>query len=432
MTWDAPHLLHVRERLQAITDGDLPGLIVELPPRHGKSEMITMRYPVYRLARNPEQRVIVGSYNQTLANKFSRRARKIATLAGLPVARDRKAAEEWDTEQGGTFRAVGVGAGVTGQGADLIVIDDPVKNRREAESATYREAVWDWFTNDLYTRREPGAAVVIVMTRWHLDDLVGRVLASPFARDWERVRIPALAEDDDPLGRAPGEALWPARFTADDLAQIRTVLGRDFDALYQQAPIAREGGMFRLADLARYVEAVPAVARRVRYWDTASSDGHGDRTAGVLMAEADGVYYIEDVVLGQWASAERKRIQRATAERDNARHFGAVKQWQQQEPGSGGKDQANDFIRLMAGIPCSTEPARQNKELGAEPLAAQVQGGNVRVLRGAWNAEFVDELVAFPSGRFDDQVDGAAGAFRQLAHTTSLTIGDNPLANYRG
>ena len=136
--WHWPHLVHIQRQLQRVTDGEINRLMLFLPPRHGKSEMTTVRYPVWRLKRDPTMRVIVGAYNQTLANKFSRKARKIAA-GELPSSRERAAAEDWETEQGGGLRAVGVGGGITGQGGDLIIIDDPVKNREEANSQTIRQ-----------------------------------------------------------------------------------------------------------------------------------------------------------------------------------------------------------------------------------------------------------------------------------------------------
>lgn len=416
--WDWPHIAHVRERLEQITTGIIDKLIIELPPRHGKSELCTIRYPVYRLAQRPETRVIVGAYNQTLANKFSRRARKIARESGLPLSDERVAAEEWETADGGTFRAVGVGGGVTGQGADLIIIDDPVKNREEAESPTYRDRVWDWYTNDLFTRQEPNCGIIVTMTRWHKDDLVGRILDSDDGPSWTRIRLPAEAELNDPLGRVVGAALCPDRFDNAALAKIRRVLGRDYYALYQQSPQAREGGMFKEHWL-ELVAEVPAQARRVRWWDKAATESGGDYTVGVLMAENNGVYYVEDVVRGQWASGERDRIIRATAERDALTYKSSVIYGSEQEPGSGGKDQAAAFVRLLAGFPVETKPATGSKEVRADPLASQAQAGNLKVKRAPWSSAFITEMLEFPSGAHDDQVDAASGAFNKLASEQS-------------
>lgn len=424
--WTWRHIVHVRQALDQVTAGAIRRLIIQLPPRHGKSQLTTVRYPVYRLEVDPHLRVIVGAYNQTLAEKFSRDARRIARMRpALHLSDQRQTAGDWETAQGGGLRAVGVGAGVTGHGANLIIIDDPVKNREEAESQTYRDRVWDWFTNDLYTRLEPDGAIVVIMTRWHQDDLVGRILASDTASEWTVINLPAEAEADDPLGRAPGEALCPDRFPLEALAQIHLVLGLDYQALYQQRPQPREGGMFKDFWF-RLVEAVPARARRVRWWDMAATDGAGDWTVGVLVAEAGRLYYIEDMVRGQWASGERDAKIRATAERDRER-YGVVTYWAGQEPGSAGKDAAANFVKLLVGFDVHTEPETGKKEVRAGPLAAQAGAGqtgpgNVLVLRAPWSTTVINELCNFPSGAHDDIVDAAAGAFNKLALAYSLPM----------
>ena len=159
---------------ERVTRGECKRLMLFVPPRHGKSEMTTIRYPVYRLECEPSMRVILGAYNATLAQKFSRKARNVARTR-LALNTERTAVEDWETTAGGGLRAVGVGGGVTGMGANLVIIDDPVKSREEAESATYRDRCWDWYRDDLYTRLEPDGAIVLIQTRWHEDDLeIGR------------------------------------------------------------------------------------------------------------------------------------------------------------------------------------------------------------------------------------------------------------------
>jgi predicted phage terminase large subunit-like protein len=259
--WDAAHLRLIQAELARVTVGLGDRLMLFLPPRHGKSELVTVRYPVLGIERRRDFRVIVGAYNQALAERFSRKARRIAA-GRFALANDRNSAAEWETPDGGGVRAVGVGGGVTGLGADLILIDDPVKSREEAESRTYRDRVWDWYRDDLYTRQEPGCALILVMTRWHEDDLAGRILASEEGPRWRVVRLPALAESEaeyaawaerqlsmvnsDPLRRAEGEPLWPDRFNQQALHRIKTALGaRSFAALYQGRPLPAEGGLFK-------------------------------------------------------------------------------------------------------------------------------------------------------------------------------------------
>jgi predicted phage terminase large subunit-like protein len=410
--WDWLHLQFIREQLARVTAGEINKLMLFVPPRHGKSEMVTVRYSAWRLERNPGQRVIIGAYNQTLANKFSRKVRRIAIERNLPIDRKRTASEEWETLAGGGLRAVGVGAGVTGMGGDLIVIDDPVKNRAEANSSTYRDKVWSWYTDDLYTRLEPGGQMVLIMTRWHEDDLAGRILESEDGPNWTVVSLPALAEGNDPLGRPSGTALCPDRYDVDALGKIKTAIGsRAFASLYQQRPVEQEGGMFRRSYFAA-VQQSPEIDAMVRYWDMAATAGDGDYTAGVLMGRgSDGRYYVLDVVHGQWSTNERDERIKAAAKGDGA----AVVQWIEEEPGSSGKDRTAYLIRNLAGIPIRAERVTGDKQTRAEPFAAQCEAGNVSIVRASWNGAFIDELCMFPNGAHDDMVDAASGAFGKIA-----------------
>ncbi len=411
--WGWTHLVYLQNQLDRLTHGEIDRLLIHMPPRHGKSEAATIRYPVYRLDCDPSTRVIVGAYNTTLATTFSRKARRVALAAGVKLNEARTAADDWQTLEGGGMRAVGVGSGVTGQGGDLIVIDDPVKSREEAESEVYREKVWQWYTDDLYTRLEPRGSLVLIMTRWHMDDLAGRILASDDAARWVVVNLPALAMEDDPLGRKPGEALCPERYDETALESIRRVqTAYSFSALYQQDPRPREGNMFPRAKV-EIVDAVPADLKlRVRYWDKGGGPT-GDPTAGIRMATNTErtVFYIEDVVHAQVTIDDRNKLMRQTAELDGHR----VRGWVEQEPGSGGKESAQLTIRAMAGFPYHAEPVSGDKVVRADPLAAQWQAGNVKMVRGAWNKAYLDEMEAFPSGVHDDQVDGSSGAFNKLA-----------------
>lgn len=415
--WDWPHIEYVREHLDRITAGTLKKLIIELPPRHGKSELVTVRYPAYRLERTPSLRVIIGAYNDTLARKFSRRARRITGLR-IALSDDRTAAEEWETSEGGGVRAVGVGGGITGQGGDVIIIDDPVKSREEAESLTFRDRVWEWYTDDIYTRREPGAAIIVMMTRWHEDDLAGRILASDDGPNWTVIRLPALAEPNDPLGREEGEALCPDRYDEDALAEIRVVLGAySFDALYQQNPTARKGQLFDPAWFG-FVDAAPAEATRARAWDFGATDGDGDPTAGVRMSRSGGIYYVEHVERGQWAPGARDQHIRSTAETDGK----AVMQIGEQEPGSAGKTAALAFIQNLAGFRVHTFRPTGNKAVRADPFASQAQAGNVKIVRGPWNTAYLEELRQFPRGPHDDQVDGSSAAFAFLSRHKPVNV----------
>jgi predicted phage terminase large subunit-like protein len=405
--------------------------MVFMPPRHGKSEMLTVRYPVYRLEQNPETRIIVGAYNSSFASKFGRKSRRIAERR-ITLASDRTAVDDWETPEGGGYRSIGVGSGITGQGGHLILIDDPVKNRAEAESETYRNRVWDWYTDDLWTRQEPGCAIVLIMTRWHEDDLAGRLLAemeSGEGETWEVVNLPALAEENDPLGRNPGEALCPERYDEEALGRAQKVLGTySFGALYQQHPTPREGAFFKVSQL-QYVDAAPVGLRLVRAWDLAATEDDGDYTAGVKMGvDREGRYFVLNIAWGQWSTDHRDREIRSTAELDGRE----VPILGPQDPGSAGVDTAKAFVRKLAGWTAKTHKVSGDKSVRADPFSSQVNAGNVTLVRGAWNKAFVEELRAFPGGAHDDQVDAAADAFNELAVPMELQTDDELYAEFWG
>jgi predicted phage terminase large subunit-like protein len=385
--------------------------MIFMPPRHTKTETVTVRYSAYRLEQDPTMNIILGSYNQHLANRFSRKIKRVVD-GRVALSKDRSAVEEWETEQGGGFRAVGVGGGITGFGGNLIMIDDPVKSREEANSEIFRNKCWDWFNDDLYTRLEPSAAMILTMTRWHEDDLAGRLLREmeDGGEQWEVVKLAALAEAGDPMGRQPGEALCPDRYDLEALHRIKVKSEHSFEALYQQNPTPKEGLMFHV-DKMTIIDASPSEGRCARGWDKAGTPGDGDWTVGARVKQGkDGLWYIEAVTRGQWDTATRDRTIRQTAEIDGR----AVHQKGEQEPGSGGKESAENFIRLLGGFPTSTERSTANKVERADPLSSQVNAGNVRLVRGEWNKAFIEELRQFPSGKHDDQVDAVSLAFNHL------------------
>lgn len=436
--WWKPEACHLRlcEKLEAVDRGEIKRLIVMWPPRHGKSEIASVLFPAWRLGRHPDSRVIGSTYGKLLTERFSRRARNLVeseryrrVFEHVALSRDSRSVTEWnfDGYRGG-FLASSVGAALTGMGADIGLIDDPVKGFEAAESAIQREAVWEWYLNDFYTRIEGDGGLVVIMTRWHEDDLVGRLLADTEGDEWEVVRLPALAEENDILGRAEGDALWPSKYPAERLQRIRSVMGeRRFAGLYQQRPAPREGAMFHRAWFP-IVDAVPAQARRLRYWDKAGTAGGGDYSCGGRLAEAGGIYYVERPLRGQWSSNDRNTVMKQTAETDGR----TVPVWVEQEPGSGGKESAEISVKLLAGYDVHTERVTGSKEARAAPLAAQAEAGNVRLVRGDWNAAFLDEFEVFPNGAHDDQVDAYSGAFNHLAlPEVSKDPTYNPLSHVR-
>ncbi len=410
--WDAKHLQHISRHLDDVTNGRINRLMLFLPPRHGKSEMTTVRYSAWQLQRNPKQRIIIGAYSQTLANKFSRKIRKIASAHGVPIDPARTAVDDWETIPGGGVRAAGVGAGVTGMGGDLIIIDDPVKNREEANSITYRDKVWSWYTDDLYTRLEPGGSIILIMTRWHEDDLAGRILASEDADKWTVVSLPAIAETGDALEREVGTALWPERYNVSDINDIKRAIGsRAFASLYQQRPTEQEGGMFKRSYF-QYIDEtdIPKDTTFVWYWDKAATAGAGDYTSGVKMGRTpDGRYIVADVVHEQLSTHQRDERVLEILRREN------LVTYIEREGGSSGKDVGVYQARIFAGFAVFSETVTGSKETRAQPFSAQCEAGNVYLVRARWNNAYIDELCMFPNGAHDDMVDGSSGSFNKVA-----------------
>lgn len=424
-TWTWRHLELTRKYLDKITSSEIDRLMIFEPPRHGKSEMVTIRYPVWRLERDPSMRVVIGSYGQELASEFSRRARSIARDRHVELSEERAAANDWQTKAGGGLRSVGVGTGITGRGADLLVIDDPVKSREEANSEAYRAKVWGWYSTDLYTRLSPGAAIILIMTRWHEDDLAGRILASEEADQWTVLSLPAFAEDDDLMGRASGEALCPERYDKEALQRIQVTLGRSFYALYQQRPQPPEGAMLQRQWFTIH-KAEPHRnfwTQLVRYWDKAGTADGGAYTAGVLMGKhTDGPFWVIDVVRGQWAAAEREKVITQTAHLDYAKYGLMVEIWIEQEPGSGGKESAEATIQRLAGFKVYADRPTGDKVLRAEPFAAQAEAANINLVQGPWVPSYLGELTSFPQGTYSDQVDGSSGGLNKMTVSRRIRV----------
>lgn len=250
-----PHILATAGYLEEIERGENDRLIVLEPPRHGKSELVSVRFPAHYMVRHPARSFITASYGEILATVFGRKARNVAVLPrvqslypGVTLSADSKAANLWTTTAGGTFLSVGIGGAITGFGAHHLNIDDPIRKREEAESAVKRESVWQWFQAEAYTRLEPRGTISLTMTPWHHDDLAARLIAqAEYGGDeYKVIRFPAIAEDYDELGRKPGDALWPERFPVEALERIRANVGEyEWNALYQLRPSPPQGDIFK-------------------------------------------------------------------------------------------------------------------------------------------------------------------------------------------
>jgi len=413
------------QELQDVADGKTPRLMMFLPPGSAKSTYVSKLFPAWWQARSPGSKLLGTSHTGTLAEKFSGEVqdlvRENAATLGYGLATDAK--EFWRTTHGGEYRAAGVGAKITGFRADLAICDDLVSGAEAADSERQREAIWSWYLSELDSRLTPGAPVVLIMTRWHEDDVAGRLLTyQPGA--WRVIRLPALAEaNDDPLGRAPGDPLW----SDDDFHQVRysdqltakrdelerAGAARRWQALYQQNPRPPEGSMFKTG-MIPVLDAAPAGADVCRAWDLAATTGGSgdpDWTAGVKLARlVDGRFVVLDVVRLRGGPDEVEATIANTADQDGPR----VRVGLPQDPGQAGKQQVLYLTRRLRGKRVESSPETGDKETRAGPVASQCNVGNLCVVRGAWNAAFIAELRDFPVGVKDDQVDALSRAFSMV------------------
>lgn len=414
--------------LERVANGEIKRLLIQLPPRHSKSELISRLFSAYYLKRNPSHFVGINSYSAELAYTLSRASRENYLESGGIVKDDVSAVKHWETPEGGGVWAAGVGGSITGKGFHLGIIDDPLKNAEEANSETIREKQKEWYSSTFYTRAEPDAAIIVIQTRWHEDDLTGWLLeeeTSDNPENWHVVCLPAFYDEEmtakfpdsctieKDFRTAHGDALCPERYPEPKLDKIRSRVGDYFfDALYQQRPTPKSGLFFDVTKI-KVVDAVPVGTKRARGWDKAATANGGDWTVGVEIGRCpENTFIICDVVRGQWDTATRDRKIRQTAEMDGRE----TKQLGEQEPGSAGVSDANAFIRLLVGFSVEVERSSGDKVTRADAFSSQVNAGNVTILRGDWNKKYLDELEKFPKGKHDDQVDGSSLAFNNLTN----------------
>jgi predicted phage terminase large subunit-like protein len=421
------HRLIIRE-LQAFAGdvfaGHSPRLMICMPPGSAKSTYASVLFPAWFLAQRNALRIIGASSTLDLSAKFSREI--ISTIAhnretlGYKLRRENQ--ELWEVSNGGQYRAAGVGGTITGFRADLVVIDDPVKSREQADSEDLRAKQWQWATSDMRSRLRPGGGILLIMTRWHEDDLGGRFLTY-HGDDWRKLILPAIASENDPLGRAPGEMLWAgdARYAfADELLKVqaeyeRSGATRDWNALYQQDPRPLEGGLFKVGQIPTRDELPTGIVKMCRAWDFAATEQVGtanpDWTVGLKLAMLpENRVVVLDVKRARLAPEGVLELLLKTASEDGR----TVTISLPQDPGQAGKWQAQDFVARLAGYTVKASQETGDKATRAAPVAAQTNVGNLSIMRAGWNAPFIEELRSFPSGTKDDQVDALSRAFGEL------------------
>lgn len=375
------------------------------------------------MSREQGQDVIGASYNADLAEDFSgqtiRLAQENAVTLGFGLTDESR--KLWHTTNHGTYRAAGAGGGITGRRANLFLIDDPIKGREDADSEKLRDKVWSWYRAEVITRLKPGARIALIQTRWHEDDLSGRLLnAMETGGDqWRVINLPAICESaDDPLGREIGDALWPEWEDVEALQRKRAAIGeREWASLFQQRPRPLEGTLFKVAMIST-LEAAPAGGVTVRAWDLAATKQTGTRdpdwTVGVKLQRApSGQFTVLDVVRVRGGPDEVLAAVVNTAHQDG----GTIRISIPQDPGQAGKTQVLHMTRALEGFIVESSPETGDKATRAAPVASQANVGNLSIVKASWNAPFLDELAAFPSGTHDDQVDALSRAFSMVGMT---------------
>ena len=412
--FSAHHFMMIDEIEAAIAAKD-GRLYIGMPPRHGKSETGTIRTICWHVGRYPAKQVMLLCHSQDLANEFSRRIREIVRddprfrdlFPAVALHPERARINDWKTTAGGGLKAVGVGGGITGHGADLTIIDDPHKEG-DAESMFTLDQVFDWYATAARTRLAPGASVIFIMTRWHLLDLAGRLLelqrTQEYADKWREVVLPALAGPDDLLGRAEGEALWPDRFSRESLLALKALDDRHFQALYQNNPRGADDVMFDIEKV-KWIERAPAGPR---FW-----------TCDFATSKSETSDY---TVLARWASSG-KRLYLLQSHRFRANYSEVRRRLRD----IAGRDRVEkivfpkDLLELLmfqdlrseiGGANLTTVAMKGDKVQKAQHPATLVNNKRLSVVRdtGSDNDYFVRELGEFPMGRYDDCVDAMSVA----------------------
>lgn len=440
----APHLSMLAEQLKRLERREIRRLFVAMPPRHGKTELSSRKFVAWYLGRNPTHQVILASYASELSEGNSRAVRTMIEDDAYPfttrMREDSRSVGRFETTQGGVLVAVGVGSGLTGRGGDLIIADDLLKGPQEADSEATRASTAAWWQEVLMTRQMPNAAMLLIGTRWREDDIMGMALEAG-GDSWTKLVLPFEAEENDALGREPGELLWPARFTRDDVPSVEKgdISSRAWSALYQGRPTAAEGNLFKREWFNRRYKEIPplvdmSTSREVNLptrvtvtaLDAASKTGALNDFSVFVTVMTDGkdIYVLdvfrEKMEFTQLVSAA-KRVYREQRPRimyveDASNGVALVQQLQ-----------ANSGVRILPVRPDGSKEARANA------VTALFESGRVLLPeRAPWLDAFIDEMCSFPNGRHDDQVDSCVLALRKIVNDWNARFrSENNRAVYR-
>lgn len=400
----APHIKLLNQKLLDISSGRTKRLIVNMPPRHGKTQLISKYFPVWYLGNNPSKNIIITAYQSDLAEEWGEYSKELFeaygnTLFGNTLNRSSKSKKRWRINNNtGSLNAIGMRGGLTGKGADVLIIDDPIKNDEQAMSITYREKAWNWFQATSSTRLSKNGSIIIVMTRWHHDDLVGRLLEEQ--RDlWDVVNLPAIATEQDIIGRNIGDALFPSLYTKDDLLNIKKTIGDYwFSSLYQQEPISGEHQIFK-KDYWQYTKLQNDYRFVGQYWDTAFKDKQqNDYSACITIGvTSGGDIHIINVFKGKLEFPILLEKVKELYNLYKPMRLGV-------EDAGSGQDILSS-LKHNTHIPIKPIPT-MNKVVRAHrvtPLYAQKRVFMIE--NSSWIPDYIKELEFFPKFNHDDQVD---------------------------
>ena len=430
----------VADRLDDVLAGRCKRLMIFQPPRTGKSELVSRRFPAYALGQRPDLKFIIAAYGSDLANSMNRDVQRIMETDDYKAlfpkniipgdVRDQSGGNykrtsnffELAGEGLGSVKSTGVGGSLTGFGFDIGIIDDPVKERKDAESKVIRDAVWDWYTSTFYTRREDGdAAIILTVTRWHEDDLAGRLLRKaqedPNADQWTVVKLPAICTEDsgdyDP--REMGDSLWPAKYSIGDYETIRVNSGaRDWNSLYQQSPVS-EGGNIVHRDWFRYYSR--ADLAKIRNWDqiiqswdfTFKDTANADFVVGGVWGRKGPNKYLLDIVRARMGFVESLSAIGTLSQKWPDAYTKVI------EDKANGSAIIDTIKRKVSGVIAFDPGKYGSKEARAHAISGQIEAGNVFLPDWEpWVHDYIEEWVAFPNGKNDDQVDMTTQALLKL------------------
>ncbi len=418
-----------------------PRLMITMPPRHGKSELATRRFPAYALGRYPNLSFISTSYGADLASRMNRDVQRIidsdeyrlifpkTELSGKNIRTVASGSYLRNSDifeivgHAGSYRSAGVGGGVTGMGGNCLLIDDPLKDRAEADSATIREKVWGWYTSTLYTRSAPGGGILLIQTRWHMDDLAGRLLEAERTGEgdkWRVVNFPAIAEVDE-HNRRMGEALHPERYPLEQLHAIKSALGqRDWAALYQQRPAPDGGAVFRKEWLNYYLpkDLPDRFEKTIISWDMTFKDGDdNDYVVGQVWGRHGGRFFLLDQV------RDRLDFVATLAAFDSlAAKWPHALEKLVEDKANGPAVISSLKHKVMGIIPINPDGSKTARAHAVTPL---FEAGNVFIPHPhtcSWAGDYISELLQFPASAHDDQVDATTQALRRLTVVPALQI----------